>query len=73
MNYELLVEAIIKRAISDYKHALKESYERGEKTSACWELESFFRSSWAEYLTGGNGIIIGEKIRKEMREKHLAH
>ena len=56
---DLLITAIIKRAMSDYKAALKAEHPHQRK-----ELERFFLGEWGEMLTGGRGALIMEHCRK---------
>lgn len=59
-NYESLAEAIVKKAVTDYREAL-----RSKHSSRLRELEEFFRSDYFNLLVNLNGDI----IIKEMRRK----
>ena len=62
--YELLIQAIVKQAMTDYKVALKEG---NHKQIA--ELEHFFRSGYGEMLSHDHGEQIIEYCRKEVEEE----
>lgn len=62
--YELLIQAIIKQAMADYKVALKEDNHKQIS-----ELERFFRSSYGETLSHNHGEEIIEYCRKEVEEE----
>ena len=71
-NYELLVAAIIKQAITDYKLAVKNSSNNRKSIPTCKEVERFFKSPWGEYLCLGHNIDIFEKLLKETEKKNLS-
>lgn len=68
--YEPLMTAVVKRAASDYRRALRSSLLRGEKTASCIELEKFFSSGWGEFLCMGNNYYIMQKIKEEELSKY---
>ena len=57
---QLLANAIILKAVNDYRAALKQ-YDR--RTQA--EIERFFLSDWFTVLTKLDGEMLIEKLRKE--------
>ena len=62
--YELLIQAIIKQAMVDYKEAVRKvNYKQMA------ELEQFFRSSYGETLSHNHGEQIIEHCRKEVEEE----
>lgn len=73
-EYGDLVEAILKRAIEDYKAALGISYTE----VIYWlskpkreELEEFFRSEWFTWLSGWNGEWFIRQFRKEQERLNV--
>ena len=60
---DLLVVAIIKRAMIDYKAALKARNPYQKKA-----LERFFLGEWGEMLTGGRGALIVEHCKKAIEK-----
>lgn len=61
-GYYLLAEAIILKAVKDYRKALK--YDaRGVKR----ECERFFRSNWFKTLTTIDGENLIRKLRAEVK------
>ena len=64
--YQELACAIVEKAISDYRKALrqykanKEAFELSAK--AVDELESFFKSKWFDTLCNVDGLFIIDKI-----------
>lgn len=61
-GYANIKNGILKQAVDDYKRALT----RGEKAEAK-ALERWFTSDWGEMLSNGNGELIIEKVRKELK------
>ena len=60
--YQLLAEAIILRAVADYRKALK--YDcRGIKRNC----ERFFRSEWFSILTDLDGESLIQRLRAEVK------
>lgn len=61
-----LSNAIILRAVEDYRTALAGGYvDKKPPGSVIAECERFFRSNWFLVLTNVNGEVLIEKIRKE--------
>ena len=60
-NFDILSNAIVIRAAEDYRKALKK-----RKKDKARDLEEWFLSDWGQALSGGNGELIIEKIKKEM-------
>lgn len=58
-----LANAIILRAVADYRTALK-----GNDEHVIYECERFFRSEWFMHLTNIDGEFLIEKLRKEADE-----
>lgn len=58
---DLLIAAIIKRAMIDYKAVLKAGHPYQKK-----ELECFFRGEWGQMLTNYHGDFIIEHCKKSM-------
>lgn len=63
-RYDLVRVAIIKRAVLDYKNAL-----RKRKYSRAAECERFFLSPWGQFLSGWSGEYIVERCRKEVEKR----
>lgn len=62
--YELLIQAIIKQAMADYKEAVRKvNYKQMA------ELEQFFRSSYGETLSHNHGEQIIEYCRNKVMEE----
>ncbi len=67
-NCRLLVEAIVRRAAGDYLAAMRR--KRSRKSAARMrEVAGFFRSDYFRRLTGADGELLLEKIRKEAERK----
>jgi len=58
--YENLANAIIERAVTDYRIALAKKEEGKAKV-----LEKFFRSEWYHILTNVDGEFIISRVRSE--------
>jgi hypothetical protein len=56
---DLLIVAIIKRAMSDYKAVLKTGHPHQRK-----ELERFFLGEWGQMLTNDRGEFLIEHCKK---------
>lgn len=62
--YENLANAIIERAVQDYRDALSQKAEGTIRL-----LEKFFRSEWYHVLTNVDGEYIIDKVRAEHQAK----
>lgn len=63
-NINLLRAGILRRAVIDYKQALKKrDYYNME------QLEGFFLSAWGELLSGGHGEYIIDHCREIVNKK----
>lgn len=71
-NYELLIAAIIKLAISDYRKAYRNPVKKTKRKSACTceEIERFFLSSWGESICMGRNHYIFERLKKDTEETY---
>lgn len=72
-SHERLANAIILKAVKDYRDALKKLkkrpyYEPAKDMIA--EVERFFHSDWYRELTSVDGNFLIEKLRSEVSEKH---
>lgn len=70
--YQNLANAIILKAVDDYRDALRDlrinpSYPDAQRTVS--EVERFFRSVWFSALTSLDGVALMEKLRKECSKK----
>ncbi len=66
--YEKLANAIILRAVEDYRAAqsdLKYNPTYGPAVYTVSEVERFFRSGWFATLTTLDGEVLIERLRKE--------
>lgn len=69
-GYQLLANAIVERAVDDYRKALKDlktnpDYPAAERMkNSC---ERFFQSQWIQELTTVDGLWLMDKLRKEVR------
>ena len=61
-GYHLLAEAIILKAVKDYRRALKY-----DARSVKRECERFFRSAWFKTLTTIDGENLIQKLRAEVQ------
>lgn len=61
-KYAVLAEAIILRAVKDYKKALKTDNRRTKR-----ECERFFRSEWFTVLTRLDGNMLIDRLRAEVK------
>ena len=71
-GWDDLAEAIILRAVEDYRHTnnrlrVKPEDDRLQKRKE--EIEEFFRSSWFQVLTDLNGRQLLHQILVEMKER----
>ena len=67
-NWEDFAQAIILKAIEDYRNALKPVRYPSEKKkarAAIREIERFFRSEWFEVLTELDGETLIRKLKEE--------
>ena len=64
-SYEDLANAVIERAVLDYRLVLSGTVESYGKVLSIKELERFFRSQWFGTLTKIDGERIISEIRKE--------
>jgi len=70
--YEQLANAIILRAVEDYRDALKKLKKRpkyGPAQDLKNEVERFFRSAWYRELTSVDGEILIKKLQAEVSEQ----
>lgn len=67
-GYEELANAIIVRAVQDYKLVLTGYENSMGRILYQKELENFFQSEWFNTLTKLDGIMIMDKIRKELNK-----
>lgn len=70
--YERLANAIVLKAVEDYRDALRDlevnpRYPEALRTVS--DVERFFRSGWFSVLTSLDGVVLMEKLRKERNEK----
>ena len=71
-EYENLANAIVVRAVKDYRKALlylARHPERWEYWERVRELESFFRSEWLCMLTDLDGTWIMKKVSAEVKSE----
>ena len=68
--YQDLANAIVLKAVEDYRNALDgNSYHRYKSPEdIIEECETFFRSSWFKILTKVNGKYLIEQLKKEHLE-----
>ncbi len=67
--YENLANAIILRAVEDYREAQRDLKYNPSYSPALYtvsEVERFFRSGWFSTLTSLNGEVLIRKLQKEM-------
>lgn len=68
--YQDFANAIIKKAVDDYRKALDgKGYGGKTPTQVIREVEKFFRSQYFEALTEVNGEFLITKLRQEHEEK----
>lgn len=70
--YENLANAIVLRAVDDYREALRDleanpSYSLALRTVS--DVERFFRSGWFSVLTSLDGVLLMKKLQKECNVK----
>lgn len=70
--YENLANAIILRAVEDYREALRDlevnpRYPLALRTVS--DVERFFRSGWFSVLTSLDGVVLMKKLQKECNVK----
>lgn len=70
--YENLANAIILRAVEDYREALRDlevnpRYSLALRTVS--DVERFFRSGWFSALTSLDGVVLMKKLQKERNVK----
>lgn len=69
--FENLVNAIILKAVSDYRHALRKCNQHPERDFFQQEIlstERFFRSAWFGFLTNLDPEVLIRKLRKEVEQ-----
>ena len=71
-TYENLANAIILRAVEDYREALRDlevnpRYPLALRTVS--DVERFFRSGWFSALTSLDGVVLMKKLQKERNVK----
>lgn len=65
-QWQQLADTIIAKAVFDYRNALRgHGYGRRSAEFAKQECERFFQSEWFVNLSGTDGSVIMEKLRKE--------
>lgn len=67
--YQNLVNAIIMRAVRDYRRALRGLRKHPQHEPYIWrkkEVEVFFRSQWFKDLCNINGEMLIKKLQKEV-------
>ncbi len=70
--YEKLANAIVLRAVDDYREALRDlevnpRYPLAQRTVS--DVERFFRSGWFSVLTSLDGVVLMKKLQKERNVK----
>lgn len=69
-NYERLAEAIVSKAIADYRSAYRRQLKHGEGTTfRTKELEDFFKSDWFKMLCNLDGQWIIESVQAQIRDE----
>ena len=69
MAYRDLANAIVLRAVEDYRNALKGiSYHRYPPETVIKEIENFFRSDYFQILTNVSGEYLIYKLKEEHRK-----
>ncbi|MCD8197823.1 MAG: hypothetical protein LUE24_11780 [Lachnospiraceae bacterium] len=67
-GYQLLANAIVKKAADDYRRSLK-ALKKGKNNIAAERMkndcERFFRSQWIGVLTNIEGTWLMDKLREE--------
>jgi len=69
ISYENLANAIILRAVEDYRAAQRDLEYNPSYSPALYtvsEVERFFRSGWFSTLTSLDGEVLIRKLQKEM-------
>lgn len=64
-----LIEAIISLAKRDYRKALRKPNDKSEYRNVA-AIESFFRSEWFQWLTGG--CVTGDEAIRMAKEEQYA-
>lgn len=70
--YQDLANAIILRAVKDYREALRKLKKRpnyGPAQDIKNEVERFFRSDWYRELTSVDGNVLIKKLQAEVSEQ----
>ena len=68
-NYEDLVQAIVLRAVKDWRIAMKRLKKKSNNKDALAmkdETERFFQSQWFYGLTGVDGCAVLRKLQQEV-------
>ena len=68
-SYEMLANAIILRAVRDYRDSLKKLKKHPKNKSALYtkrEVEQFLRSDWYTTLTAVDPEMLIEKLKGEV-------
>lgn len=67
-GYHVLANAIIIRAVEDYRDAIKTLKKHPKDRKAmdtALEIEEFFRSEWYKVLTGADAKKLLDRLRRE--------
>ena len=68
-SYERLANAIVLKAVKDYRHALKRLKKYPENKDALYtklEVERFFRSDWYTLLTAVDPEMLIQRLNEEV-------
>ena len=68
-GWQALAIAIVKRAATDYRKAIKKARRTGGKPVGVREIERFFKSAYGDALTFGRGEEIWRRLKEEGEEQ----
>ena len=73
-QWQQLADAVIEKAVFDYRNALRgHGYNKRSAAYARKECEAFFRSEWYVNLSGTDGELIIEKLKREYENERKAN
>lgn len=73
-QWQQLANAIVEKAVFDYRNALRgQGYNDKCAAYVRGECERFFRSEWFINLSGTDGELILERLKKEYENECNAH
>lgn len=67
-NYQELANAVVERAVADYRMVLRNQPIEYGRTVTVGSCERFFRSEWCRLLTRVDGEYLISEVKKEYKD-----